>query len=542
MPAPFPTPAIVDNEEGWGPTTVPEVLEGVPYAPYAKAEKVGRISDFTQSGFNKYGGRFQSNQVPGVAVFNFFHNEEEDNFHLVDSRPAQRKQGGRRFQPNRFQQQRQQRDQRGEPPAHQDRQPRKQQQKRPQFFHRDNLRQAVYTCSVDIRPEWAVVEQIPFASLAKLSTAAPAAEDVTFCGSLQYYDKVYDRITPKEPRPLQRTKRVFRSPSTSADPVIQRLAKQDEAQVFITEGLLTTLMCAPRSVYSWDVVVTRAGGKLFFDRRDGSAVELLTAAETAPEAVAEDRDALNGVQQLSQEATTVNQNFSQQVLLQGGERFEGDEPNPFRGEGNKQLASVAYRYRKFRISEGLALVVRCELDGVLTYKGEELLLSIKALNEFDPKVTGVDWRQKLENQRGAVLATELKNNANKLAKWTAAALVSGADIIKLGYVSRNHPRDNKNHVILGTQVCKPKDFATQINLNMDNCWGIVRALVDLALRMDDGKYLIVKDPNKPLLRLYSVPEDAFQENYTEEPMPEAEEAPAADTPRATAAQEQEDEE
>ena len=33
-------------------------------------------------------------------------------------------------------------------------------------------------------------------------------------------------------------------------------------------------------------------------------------------------------------------------------------------------------------------MVRCELDGVLTYKGEELLLSIKALNEFDPKVTG----------------------------------------------------------------------------------------------------------------------------------------------------------
>lgn len=56
MPAPFLTPAIVDNEEGWGPTTVPELLEGVPYAPYAKADKVGRISDFTQSGFNKYGG------------------------------------------------------------------------------------------------------------------------------------------------------------------------------------------------------------------------------------------------------------------------------------------------------------------------------------------------------------------------------------------------------------------------------------------------------------------------------------------------------
>jgi hypothetical protein len=60
------------------------------------------------------------------------------------------------------------------------------------------------------------------------------------------------------------------------------------------------------------------------------------------------------------------------------------------------------------------------------------------------------------------------------------------------------------------QVCKPRDFAQQINLSMDNCWGIVRALVDLALKLEDGKYLLVKDPNKPLLRLYSVPEDAFQ--------------------------------
>lgn len=83
--------------------------------------------------------------------------------------------------------------------------------------------------------------------------------------------------------------------------------------MFITEALLTTLMCAPRSVYSWDVVATRSGGQLFFDRHDGSEVELLTAAETAPEAVAEDRDALNGVQQLSQEATAVNQNFCQQA-------------------------------------------------------------------------------------------------------------------------------------------------------------------------------------------------------------------------------------
>jgi hypothetical protein len=64
--------------------------------------------------------------------------------------------------------------------------------------------------------------------------------------------------------------------------------------------------------------------------------------------------------------------------------------------------------------------------------------------------------------------------------------------------------------VASMQVMKPKDFAQQINLNMDNCWGIVRALVDLCMKQEDGKYLLVKDPNKQLLRLYSVPEDAFQ--------------------------------
>jgi translation initiation factor 3 subunit D len=43
-------------------------------------------------------------------------------------------------------------------------------------------------------------------------------------------------------------------------------------------------------------------------------------------------------------------------------------------------------------------------------------------------------------------------------------------------------------------------LCAQIMLNMDNCWGIVRALVDLLLSRDDGKFLLVKDPAKEILR------------------------------------------
>ncbi|PWA95216.1 eukaryotic translation initiation factor 3 subunit 7 (eIF-3) [Artemisia annua] len=78
-------------------------------------------------------------------------------------------------------------------------------------------------------------------------------------------------------------------------------------------------------------------------------------------------------------------------------------------------------------------------------KADSLKKLVKHMNEQN--IFGVDWR-KLDTQRGAVLATELKNNANKIAKWTAQAILASADMMKLGYVTRVHPRDHFNHVIL----------------------------------------------------------------------------------------------
>ena len=38
--------------------------------------------------------------------------------------------------------------------------------------------------------------------------------------------------------------------------------------MFVTDNALMTLMCAPRSVYSWDLVISKANGKIWIDRRD----------------------------------------------------------------------------------------------------------------------------------------------------------------------------------------------------------------------------------------------------------------------------------
>ena len=51
-------------------------------------------------------------------------------------------------------------------------------------------------------------------------------------------------------------------------------------------------------------------------------------------------------------------------------------------------------------------------------------------------------------------------------------------------------KDSSRHVILGSQQFKPLEFANQINLSMDNAWGIVRCIIDLVMQQKDGKVKI----------------------------------------------------
>ncbi|GMJ14681.1 hypothetical protein like AT4G20980 [Hibiscus trionum] len=543
----FEVGAVPFNSDGWGPpdysttasaaaTTLPL---HVPFAPFSRSEKLGRIADFTRNFANANQSNRPSSGRPGSAAespFDFsldidaspLANPDDDSaFRLVDAKPPTRPKFGPKW---RFNQNRPQLPQRRDEEVEaRKREAEKERARRDRLYNlnRSNQNQqrreaAIFKSSVDIQPEWNMLDQIPFSTFSKLSFTVPEPEDLLLCGALEYYDRSFDRITPKNERRLERFKnRNFFKVTTTDDPVIRRLANEDKATVFATDTILATLMCAPRSVYSWDIVIQRVGNKLFFDKRDGSQLDLLSVHETCQEPLPEAKDDINSAYSLSVEAAYINQNFSQQVLLSDGDKVSFDEPNPFANEGD-EVASVAYRYRRWKLDNDMYLVARCEVQSVVEVNNQKSFLTLNALNEFDPKYSGVDWRQKLETQRGAVLATELKNNANKLAKWTAQSILASADLMKLGYVSRVHPRDHFNHVILGVVVYKPKDFAAQINLNTANMWGIVKSIVDLCMKLNEGKYVLVKDPSKPQVRIYEVPADAFENDYVEEPLPEEE--------------------
>ncbi|KAJ3760860.1 eukaryotic translation initiation factor 3 subunit D [Lentinula raphanica] len=562
----FSLPPINDNPDGgWGPSSsnFPEQFKfkDIPYAPYSKSDKLGRFADWNETSSDTRqnalgtasaqntrtgpgGRRREGAQAFGsgtASAFAYFHVEDESSFSLVDNKTAPPRRGGtfirgrgtsRGGAGNYNTRGGAQRGGRGFGGRGGNAQ-------RGRRGWRDWDKNArTRESSVVISPQWSMLEEIEFHRLAKLRLEVDEPENIDSYGRLYAYDKSFDRITTKTEKPLQQLDRIKYNTTTSDDPVIQQLVSKNTATIYTTDVILSVLMCAPRSVYPWDIVIVREGNSLFFDKRDGGPFDTVTVNENAsdppqdppppnpnnPNEKIPDAPSINSATSLSLEATYVNQNFAFQTVVETPPPPGIDlaNPNPFYGpDETEPLASCGYRYRVFDLSvqedENFKICVRTEVDAYLPGSGNPReghgLVTIRALNEFDPRASGAggapDWRTKLDSQRGAVVATEMKNNSCKLAKWTVQSILAGAESMKIGYVSRSNPRDAARHVILSTASMRPADFAAQLNVSLNNGWGIVRTVADLCMKMPEGKYVLVKDPNKPLVRLYAIPSTSF---------------------------------
>jgi translation initiation factor 3 subunit D len=68
------------------------------------------------------------------------------------------------------------------------------------------------------------------------------------------------------------------------------------------------------------------------------------------------------------------------------------------------------------------------------------------------------------------------------------------------------------HVVLATQTYSPMDFAAQITLSQGNMWGIMRLFIKLFEDQPEGKYVIMRDPNRAIVRIYGVPVGTFEDS------------------------------
>ncbi|KAI3329819.1 eukaryotic translation initiation factor 3 subunit D [Ustulina deusta] len=558
--------AVLPDGDGWGPQTTAETtLNGVPYAPFSKGDKLGRMADWTadgkdgrdgRGGRQQYNRNYRDQQIYGAGSAALFTapvaEADENTFSVVSREPTKTRYGrGAVFTRGRGQ--------RGANQARGGRATLQRPGRGGQQGYGYDSRGGRYNAprggrrfgwkdydkparnrdaSINIKPEWQLLEEIDFNRLGKLNLDADEGEDIDSYGFLYYYDRSHDKHPVKSAeRRLTAIDRATYNVTTSSDPVIQELAERDEATIFATDSILSMLMCSTRSIYPWDIVIIRQGNKIFLDKRDNATLDMVTVNENAADAPMEPsdgtKDGINQPTALSEEATYINHNFANQVVLESeSSKVNMPNDNPFYNEAEETEppASKVYKYRKFDLStseeEPMYLVVRTELDAVQknAINGEDQYLTLKALNEFDNKAQGsggaLDWRSKLVSQRGAVVATEMKNNSAKLARWTVQSILAKADVMKLGFVSRANPKANDKHVILGVIGWKPKDFANQMNLSLSNGWGIVRTISDMCLKREEGKFVLVKDPNKSILRLYEVPAGSFDDDGEEETVPE----------------------
>lgn len=529
----FSLPNTIYNLDGWGPPptkTTEEMVGDFPYMPFNKGERFGRAADWTGLYMNqRYNVRQgQYAQQAGAFFSGAMRDEDETGFQFVESATRTTQPRFGRFSRH-FNQRGRGRDGRGGATPHRFGRGRMQLPQR-QSKYRTAIRQDFQrrqwihrSASVEVRPTWKVIHQFSIADLSKLDGPIPdAPADLKYCGAVDWYDPQYERLNLRQPVKLQDcSSKSFHSVSTTEDPIIREIASEEppesaksDHRVFATDAILAGLMSATRSVNSWDLsiaVIEQEGRKLiFFDKRDD--FDLCPVNETSREPPASDMALA-----LAEELALVNQRLSQQLLKKGAKKASppGSGANPFASRG-EDVASALYKYRRWKLDRNVHLVVRCQLDGAIRNPVSNKVDYYKffSLNEYDPRIT--DWRRKLETAAGAVLATEIKNNACTLAKCTARAILAGADFMKLGYVARVNPQNRLEHCVLQVQQYDPNHFARQnIGLNPRNMWSILRNVVDTCVKLPEGKYVLLKDPNKPMIHLYSIPDEADDEDEDE---------------------------
>ena len=110
---------------------------------------------------------------------------------------------------------------------------------------------------------------------------------------------------------------------------------------------------------------------------------------------------------------------------------------------------------------------------------------------------------KIEREKGQILAAELKNNACRLAKVAIEAILSRSDYLKLAFYSREHFKKTNFHNLFYVDSFRTNEFPNELNLNVHNCWGIFKTVLDTLKLKDDGNYILVKDPVRPVVKLYN---------------------------------------
>lgn len=369
--------------------------------------------------------------------------------------------------------------------------------------------------SVARRDHWNELHVIAMEDLEKATwkTALSAGVTIRQAGAIKEIDPKYEKFS-KAVHLRMKTELQRVDPTTSRDPILMQMKEEGLGNVFATDTILSLLMTCWRSKFSWDIVADYEDGVIVFNKRRHSAISFPTVDENSNQtnnAKYEDTPEHNRQNALRQEADTINTKFQDQShspkpAIDWGQRdLFANNLQP-----DKKLPAIGYIYRQFTMKGvDLQVVCRCEAHA---YKGKpENMYHMRAMNQYCPRTSkSQDWKRELASKGRQVALNEYAKNNSKVARWGASAVLAGAKNIQLGWVARQNTSKSTAHDILKTETLPLRAYATTVGLKPKNMWAVLLLIVNKIRSMDEGRYVLMKDPNQQKIRFYRVNADEFE--------------------------------
>jgi translation initiation factor 3 subunit D len=141
-------------------------------------------------------------------------------------------------------------------------------------------------------------------------------ETVKSCGKIfPFKEDFQDVVSPFNPEKLEHIDSVkyYGNITTAEDPILTDIS-EDEANIFITDRILSVIMTSVYFSHPWHIKISKVGDKIFFDKTDASFIDFTSVNESDNIPVVEDEDKENSYKKLCIEATLINEYIKEQLI------------------------------------------------------------------------------------------------------------------------------------------------------------------------------------------------------------------------------------
>jgi translation initiation factor 3 subunit D len=259
--------------------------------------------------------------------------------------------------------------------------------------------------------------------------------------------------------------------------------------------------------YSWDLVFKKFQNMVFVDKREEeNLMDFETLSESASyEQQPLDDDSKDGVRQLMKEGLLIKANLLQQC--QSSKKLELEEDDPHEEAEDQKMIRMGYKYNLFKLSDNITLCIR----SCIHFQNGDEMSNLFVLPQWNLKRQ--TWGKDLDMRSAVMLTQEIADNSCKFNRWTMQSIIGGITKMRFAFVMRNDSNP-KSHKMVGYASVVPTAFANQINLQVSNCWAVLRDVLQTVRSQPQvaGDYLYMKEIYQPNYRLIHMVKDVSEKD------------------------------